>query len=122
MKVLIVEDEVLIAMHLELMVEDFGHQVCAIAASTAEAIAHAAVHLPDVALMDIRLAGGSSGIDAAREIHARHSIRCIFLSANLDTATRDAVRPYQPIDFVGKPILPILLQRALEKVSPSSSS
>ena len=84
MKVLIVEDEVLIAMHLELLVEDFGHQVCAIAASMAEAIAHAAVHLPDVALMDIRLAGGSSGIDAAREIHARHSIRCIFLSANQD--------------------------------------
>lgn len=109
-------------MHLELLVEDFGHQVCAIAASMAEAIAHAAVHLPDVALMDIRLAGGSSGIDAAREIHARHSIRCIFLSANLDTATRDAVRAYEPIDFVGKPILPILLQRALEKVSPSSSS
>lgn len=122
MKILIVEDEALIAMHLELMVADFGHQVCAVAASAAEAIAHAALHLPDVALMDIRLAGGSSGIDAAREIYARHSIRCIFLSANLDEPTRNAVRAYDPVDFVGKPILPSLLQRALEKVSLSSFS
>jgi two-component system, response regulator PdtaR len=121
MKILIVEDEALIAMHLELLVEDFGHQVCAVAASKDEAIAHAAVHLPDVVLMDVRLARGSSGIDAAREIHDRHGIRCIFLSANLDAATRDAVRTFEPIDFVGKPILPALLQRALEKVSPSSS-
>jgi two-component system, response regulator PdtaR len=121
MKVLIVEDEALIAMHLELLVEDFGHQVCAVAASTTEAIAHAAVHLPDVALMDIRLAGGSSGIDAAREIHARHSIRCIFLSANLDAATRNAVRAYEPVDFVGKPILPSRLQQALDKASASPS-
>jgi CheY-like chemotaxis protein len=120
MKILIVEDEAIIAMHLELLVEGFGHYVCAVAASAAEAIAHAAAYLPDVALMDIYLAGGSSGIDAAREIHARHGIRCIFLSANLDAGTRNAVRTYEPFDFVGKPILPSLLQRALEKVSPSS--
>lgn len=121
MKVLIVEDEALIAMHLELLVESFGHRVCAIAASAAEAIAHAAAHCPDVALMDVRLAGGSSGVEAAREIHARHGLRCIFLSANLDPATRDAVRAYDPVDFVGKPILPSLLKRALEKVSVAAS-
>jgi two-component system, response regulator PdtaR len=121
MKVLIVEDEAIIAMYLELLVEKFGHQVCAIASSAAEAIAHAAAHRPDVALMDIRLANGSSGLDAAREIYARHHIRCIFLSGNLDGATRAAVSACQPIDFVGKPILPSLLQRALEKVSAASS-
>ena len=42
MNVLIVEDEVLIAMHLELLVTGFGHEVCAIALSAAEGIAHAA--------------------------------------------------------------------------------
>ncbi len=117
MKVLIVEDETLIAMHLEMLVEDFGHQVCAIAASAAEAIEHAAAHLPDVALMDIRLAGGSSGVDAARELHARHGIRCIFTSGNLDPAIREAVRAYEPIDFVGKPFLPTQLKQAFEKAS-----
>jgi two-component system, response regulator PdtaR len=121
MNVLIVEDEVLIAMYLELLVNDFGHQVCAVARSKADAVAYAATHLPDVALMDIRLANGGSGIDAAREIYARHSIRCILLSANLDEAARNAVRAYEPVEFVGKPILASLLRRALEKVSPSSS-
>jgi CheY-like chemotaxis protein len=42
MKVLIVEDEVLIAMHLELLVSGFGHQVCAVTGSEAEAVAYAA--------------------------------------------------------------------------------
>jgi CheY-like chemotaxis protein len=122
MKVLIVEDEVLIAMHLELLVSGFGHHVCAVTGSKSEAVAFAAAHLPDVALMDIRLADGGSGIDAAKEIYARHSIRCIFLSANLDAAARNAVRGYEPVEFVGKPILASLLRRALEKVSPPSSS
>jgi hypothetical protein len=64
--------------------------------------------------MDVRLARGSSGIDAALHIHAHLGLRCIFISANLDEATREAVRPCEPIAFVGKPILPIRLQRALE--------
>ena len=114
MNVLIVEDEVLIAMHLELLVTGFGHEVCATALSSAEAIAHAAAHRPDVALMDVRLAGGSSGIEAAGEL-LRLQVRCIFLSANLDEATRNAALAHDPVDFVDKPILPILLQRALEK-------
>jgi DNA-binding NarL/FixJ family response regulator len=121
MKILIVEDEALIAMHLELLIEEFGHKVCATAASAAEAITHAATHLPDVALMDIRLAGGSSGIDAAQALYEQHGIRCIFLSANLDAATRDAVCAYAPVDFVGKPILPVLLRRALDAVPPRAA-
>lgn len=52
--------------------------------------------------MDIRLAQGSSGIGAAREIYAQLSLRCVFLSGNLDEATRLQLLPYEPIDFVGK--------------------
>ena len=78
MKILIVEDEAIIFMHLEMLVEEFGHKVCAIATTARMAIAYAATHRPDLALMDIRLAEGSSGIDAAREIHGRHGIRCTF--------------------------------------------
>ena len=117
MRVLIAEDEVLIAMHLEQLVVGFGHEVCALAISESEAVAHAATHPPDVALMDIRLANGSSGISAAGELLRRHGVRCIFLSANLDNATRDAALAHDPIDFVAKPILPVLLQRALMKAA-----
>ena len=115
MRVLIVEDDAIIAMHLEILVAELGHEVCATTASAAGAIARAAAHNPDVVLMDIRLAQGSSGIDAARELHAQQALRCIFLSANLDEPTRTALLPYEPIDFVGKPVLPVVLQRALKK-------
>lgn len=115
MRVLIVEDDAIIAMHLALLVVELGHEVCATAVSAAGAIALATAHNPDVVLMDIRLAQGSSGIEAARELHAQQALRCIFLSGNLDEATRSAVLPYEPIDFVGKPVLPVVLQRALKK-------
>jgi two-component system, response regulator PdtaR len=115
MRVLIVEDEPIIAMHLALLVAELGHEVCATVVSAVDAIERAIRLRPDVVLMDIRLAQGSSGIDAARELHAQQASRCIFLSANLDEATRTALLPYEPIDFVGKPVLPVVLQRALKK-------
>jgi hypothetical protein len=61
--------------------------------------------------MDIRLAR----IDAAREIYAALACGCIFLSANLDAATRYALAPCEPIDFIDKPVLPGLLRRALQR-------
>jgi two-component system, response regulator PdtaR len=115
MRVLIVEDEAIIAMHLEILVTEFGHEVCATAASTAEAIAHAALRSLDVVLMDVRLRGGSSGIDAARELYTRQALRCIFLSGNLDQTTKTILSAYEPIEFLGKPVLPILLRQALKK-------
>ena len=47
--------------------------------------------------------------------HERLALRCIFVSANLDEPTRTALLPYDPIEFVGKPVVPVVLQRALSK-------
>jgi two-component system, response regulator PdtaR len=74
-----------------------------------------------VVLMDLRLANGSSGIDAARELYARHGLRCIILSANLDERTMGALQPLQPIDFVDKPLLPVMLKRAMERAQRALS-
>lgn len=115
MRVLIVKDEVVIASYLEVLVLSLGYEVCAIATNAPEAVESAATHKPDVALMDIRLAHGGSGIDAAREIYSREGLRCIFVSANLDEATCQTLSRYEPIDFVGKPVLPVVLRRALQK-------
>jgi two-component system, response regulator PdtaR len=112
MRILIVEDEAIVAMHLAMLVAELGHEVCAIVASAA--VARAVTLRPDAVLMDIRLARGSIVIDAARELHRRQALRCIFLSANLDEPTRTTLLPCDPIDFIGKPVLPILLQRALQ--------
>jgi two-component system, response regulator PdtaR len=115
MRVLIVEDEMILAMHLEALVSHFGHEVCGIACAANVALAKAFALKPDIVLTDIRLARGSSGVDLARELHARTGMRCIFVSANLDESTRKVVEPYDPIEFVGKPIIPVVLQRALAK-------
>jgi two-component system, response regulator PdtaR len=99
MRVLIIEDDVIIAMHLAMLVAEFGHEVVATVRSASEAVTQAMALTPDVALMDIRLARGG-GVDAARELHERQALRCIFISANLDEATRTALLPYEPIEFV----------------------
>jgi two-component system, response regulator PdtaR len=121
MKVLIVEDEALIAMHLEVLVTQLGHQVCAIACRADEAVVAAGVHRPDVALMDIHLAGGSSGIVAACKMHHLYGTRCIFLSGNLDEAARNAVQSCNPVDFLGKPVMAVVLQRAPKKAEAAAS-
>ena len=115
MRVLIVEDDFIIAMHLAELVVDLGHEVCATVASASDGLAQAATLNPGVVLMDLRLAKGSSGLDAARELHACHALRCIFVSGNIDEPTRTALMPYEPIDFIGKPVLPVVLQGALKK-------
>ena len=115
MRVLIVEDDVIIAMHLAMLVADFGHEVCASVRTSSEAIARAIALTPDFALLDLRLAGGDSGVDVARELYENQAMRCIFVSGNLDESTRTALLPYEPIEFVGEPIVPAVLQRALMK-------
>jgi hypothetical protein len=62
-----------------------------------------------------------SGIDAAKEIYARYGIHCIFLSANLDAAARDAVSTYDPVELSASRLASVL-RRALEKALRSSSS
>lgn len=114
MKVLIVEDELLIALYVKSLVIGFGHEVCAVATTASGAVENAARHSPDIVLMDIRLAQGTSGVDAARQIYSRQGLRCIFMSGNLDEATRRAVEPFEPVAFIGKPVLPALLRRALQ--------
>jgi CheY-like chemotaxis protein len=113
--VLIVEDQMLIAWHLSDLVEGAGHRVIAIARDPAEAVAAATNERPDFALMDIRLHGGTSGLDAARMLYERWGVRAIYLSANLDPATRAQAEKLEPLGFVGKPFLPAELLAAVQR-------
>ncbi len=82
LRVLIVEDEALLAMELEAFLEDAGHQVVGIAEAKDEALALAASRRPDVTFMDIHLADGPTGVEAARAVSA-YSPTIIFLTANV---------------------------------------
>lgn len=114
MRILIVEDEALIAMDLQEQLVEAGHTVVGMATDTQGVEEIAAGTAIDVALMDLRLARGSSGADAARFLRDRHGTPCIFLSANLDQQTKDALRPLDPVAFVSKPLDPEELAGALE--------
>ncbi len=113
LRVLIVEDEAILALDLEGLVEDAGHTVVAIAASADQAVRAAEKTRPDLAFMDIRLAQGSSGIEAAQILRERWDVPCIFISANLDPATRAAVAALEPLGFINKPFHPRRVQEAL---------
>jgi DNA-binding NarL/FixJ family response regulator len=118
LNVLIVEDEMLIAFDLELQVEASGHKVVGMAHNLASCKNVVCEAIPDVALMDLRLKGGESGEDVARWLRDELSVRCIFVSANLDDARCEHLKGLDPIAFVGKPVLPVRLTEALAQVSP----
>lgn len=80
-RVLIIEDEMIIALDLENLVTELGHTVTGVATTRAEAVAMAREHKPDLILADIQLADGSSGIDAATEILGGRNIPVIFITA-----------------------------------------
>ena len=80
-RVLIIEDEPVISMHLESIVEDMGHEVAGTATTRDEAVERARRGGIDLVLADIRLADESSGIDAVNDIRSIDDVPVIFITA-----------------------------------------
>jgi CheY-like chemotaxis protein len=116
LKVLIVEDELFIALDTQSVVEDLGHVVVGVAVSADQAVGAAARERPDVVLMDIRIVGPRDGIAAADEIRARYGIGSIFLTANTDPATLARARAVEPLGVLQKPLMPALLRDLLARL------
>jgi CheY-like chemotaxis protein len=113
-RILIVEDEFLIALDAKGILTEAGYEVVGIAASAAEAVAKMVQFAPDLVLMDIRLKGGDDGIHAAREIASRSAIPVIFVSANVDPETYARVSmAVRPLAIVSKPFIPLSLLTAV---------
>lgn len=84
LRVLIVEDEALLAMDIESMIQDAGHLVIAESSSLGDVEALDIALRPDLAFVDVQLAKGSSGLDVCRLIHQRWADTAIvFVTANL---------------------------------------
>jgi DNA-binding response OmpR family regulator len=101
-RALIVEDEIVIALDLEIAMEDLGYEVCALAPSERSARAVAMQEEPDVALVDICLDGGREGIETARWLREVCGVSIIFITACNDEATVQRIRERVP----GAPVLP----------------
>ena len=112
-RVLIIEDETLIAIDLSDIVAKLGHEVVATADTASKAIAAAAQHKPDLVLADIQLADGSSGIDAVNEILHRVSVPVIFITAFPDRLLTGE-RP-EPTFLITKPYLEETVQAAVSQ-------
>jgi two-component system, response regulator PdtaR len=82
LRILIVEDEILIALELEGLLQDAGHDVVGIAASREEALAQGRDLTPDLAFVDIHLADGPTGVDVARHFANELGVIVLFMTAN----------------------------------------
>src|SRR5688500_11862539 len=83
-RVLVVEDESVVALDLENTLTTLGHRVVAIAAKGEHAVELARNSRPDIVLMDIRLAGAIDGVEAARSIQRERDTPVIYLTAHSD--------------------------------------
>ncbi|MEI8308041.1 MAG: ATP-binding protein [Chloroflexales bacterium] len=117
--ILIVEDEAVIARDLQFLLEDLGYCVSAIATTADEALMHIGASLPDLVLLDIRLADGSDGITVAETILTHWEIPVIFLTAHADAATVARAAATVPYGYLLKPFhereVAIGVQMALAK-------
>lgn len=107
-RVLIIEDEPIIALDLENLVTELGHKVVATAATRDEAVAKAHSERPGLVLADINLGEGGSGIDAVTEILASFDIPVIFITAYPEKLLTGE-RP-EPTYLIAKPFLPETVQ------------
>ncbi len=86
-RVMIVEDEVMVQMHLAGIVESLGHELVGTAEDTEAALSLADRERPELVLMDIHLAGGSDGVETAQELSRRLECAVIFITAYADEET-----------------------------------
>lgn len=89
LRILVVEDEALIALELESLLDDLGHVTVGIAGTSAEAIALGRTMAPDVALVDIHLVDGPTGIEVARALSEDRRTTVVFMTANAKRIPRD---------------------------------
>jgi len=102
-KVLIVEDEGIVAMNLQARLEELGYLVLSVVSSGEEAITAIQADRPDVVLMDIRLAGVIDGTEAAGAVWRWFHVPVVYLTAHGDEKTLMKVKETEPYGFVLKP-------------------
>jgi DNA-binding NarL/FixJ family response regulator len=102
-KILIVEDDTIIAITIEGRLKQFGYRVVGRASTAQDAIQKAIEFEPDLVLMDIHLKGPADGIEAAETIYGIHNIPVIYLTAFSDENTLERAEKTSPFGYIVKP-------------------
>ena len=112
-RVLIVEDEMIVQMHLRRIVEALGHEVVGTAASAHQAVLAAERRAPELVLMDIRLAEGGDGVETARVLGDRFGCAVLFITAHADAETVKRTVPVGAAGYLVKPFSDAGVQAAI---------
>ena len=128
-RILIVEDEPLIAEDLRAHLEDLGYEVCATCDNALDAMAEIAAHTPDLLLLDINLGEGADGVQLAEKVNAKYKVPFIFVTSHSDKAMLERVKAVRPAGFIIKPFdenvlrsqIEIALARYASQVDPTST-
>jgi DNA-binding LytR/AlgR family response regulator len=103
LKVLIVEDDNIIAEDLKHLLQDIGYQICGIADNGQDAIQIFQHETPDIALVDIQVNGEMDGIDIVRNFNTIKKIPIVFLTAQADFHTVERAKSTKPAAYLLKP-------------------
>jgi DNA-binding LytR/AlgR family response regulator len=115
-RILIVEDDMIIAANISLQLSKLGYEVTGIETRGEDAVHHALENAPDLILMDIRLKGRLDGIATAKIIQEKKKIPLIYLTANIDDATFTLAKETNPYAFISKPFNMLDLERSIALV------
>ncbi len=113
-RILIVEDESLVAADLQERLQHFGYTVPAIADNATDAVARALECQPDLVLMDIQLKGGTDGVAAAARIRDQRDLPVLYLTAHSDPDTLRRARVTEPFAYLVKPFEEHELRASIE--------
>jgi diguanylate cyclase (GGDEF)-like protein/PAS domain S-box-containing protein len=113
-RILVVEDEVIIALDIQRTLIKMGYEVPEFVTSAEAALERIAALQPDLVLMDIHLSGATDGIATADEIRRRDHLPVVFLTAHSDEATVNRAKITEPYGYVLKPFEERELQIAIE--------
>ena len=114
-KILIIEDEPIIAMDLETIVEDLGHHVVGVARAQRQAIVLAAERKPELIMADIQLADGNSGLDAVNDILKGASKPVVFITAHPGIYLSTSASRPGPAFLLRKPFNPASVRAAVSQ-------
>jgi len=103
-RIMVVEDDALIALDIASLLEDMGHEVVGEAADAYAAWTLAKDARPDLALVDIRLARNTDGGKLAQQLYNCLGMRSLFVSGSITDDFRRQMAAIQPVGFLGKPI------------------
>ena len=112
-RLLIVEDDMIIAANISLQLTSLGYEVTGIVPRGEEAIRHVQDNPPDIVLLDVNLKGNLDGIETARQMQQHGPMPIIYLTANADEATFSRAKATHPHAFITKPFRQIDLERAI---------